>query len=88
MPEHRQRDCFFTLWALKESFIKAEGKGLSIALDSFAFDVTETIGLVARESAQDWRFRLYDLQAGYKLALCLEHDRFPALRDWSKLICE
>ncbi|MEI6286013.1 MAG: 4'-phosphopantetheinyl transferase superfamily protein [Bacillota bacterium] len=86
IPEHRQRDLFFTLWALKESFIKAEGKGLSLALDSFAFDVAETIGLVANESTQDWRFRLYDLQADYKLALCLEHDRFPKLRDWSEKI--
>ena len=88
LPQIAQRDYFFTLWSLKESFIKAEGKGLSLALDSFEFCVAEPIELMANESLVDWRFRLYDLQPDYKLALCLPHGHFPAMRDWSGLILE
>ena len=88
LPQIDQRDYFFTLWSLKESFIKAEGKGLSIALDSFEFCVAEPIELKANESLCAWQFRLYDLQTGYKMALCLPHSRFPAMRDWSELILE
>lgn len=33
-----QRERFFDLWALKESYIKATGKGLATSLKSFSFD--------------------------------------------------
>ncbi|MGR5001077.1 4'-phosphopantetheinyl transferase family protein [Vibrio celticus] len=38
LSKELQRERFFDLWALKESYIKATGKGLATSLRSFSFD--------------------------------------------------
>ena len=38
LSKEEQRERFFDLWALKESYIKATGKGLATSLRSFSFD--------------------------------------------------
>lgn len=46
LPVDQQRDRFFDLWTLKESYIKARGLGLAIPLASFTFSgFGETSGL-------------------------------------------
>lgn len=55
LPESLQRDRFFDLWALKESYIKAKGLGLALSLKSFSFDFSDVTGntLCLRKSNQD-----------------------------------
>ncbi|MBL4913458.1 4'-phosphopantetheinyl transferase superfamily protein [Shewanella schlegeliana] len=43
LPNELQRERFFDLWALKESYIKAKGLGLALSLKSFAFDFSTLV---------------------------------------------
>ncbi len=53
-PEEMKLKCFYMFWTLKESYIKTEGKGLSIPLNSFTIklennDIKLAIGDEIRE---------------------------------------
>ena len=43
--DHQQRtltSAFFSLWSLKEAFVKAHGRGIALGLDRFSFDLAES----------------------------------------------
>jgi len=70
-PEERER-VFYRTWALKESCLKALGRGFRIAPTSFAVDAGAAPRLVERapeDDAQDWNLRVWDFEGG-ALALC------------------
>lgn len=72
--ERRRR--FFELWTLKESYIKARGLGLAIALDAFRFeltgarDLTLHMGPQLGDSPRHWRLWQLDPRPGYVAAVC------------------
>jgi len=66
---------FFDFWTLKEAYIKARGKGLSIPLRQFAFDLAPDRAPVismdrhCEDTPAGWQFIQLDLPGGYRVAL-------------------
>ena len=70
------QDAFFVIWALKESYLKAEGSGFSRGPGSFAVLPEGTDGGAANWET-DYRFRRYrDFLPEYHLAVCSRDGAF------------
>ena len=67
----RQKD-FLRLWTLKESFVKAEGKGLRIALKDYYFEKENDRYLVNYGGQRmSWTFNIEEtLVEGYFISVC------------------
>lgn len=76
LPPHERRRRFFELWTLKESYIKARGLGLAIALDAFRFELTGERDLTLHmrpelgDSPGRWRLWQLTLRCDYLAAIC------------------
>ena len=69
--EARRDDLFYRLWTLKESFMKATGLGFQLPLNQFCVTFRGSEVVVQQSvDARDYFFREFDLNDGYKYALC------------------
>lgn len=77
--KEKRVDFFYELWTLKESYIKALGKGLSCSLDSFSINISDTEAHLSRgiDSDISWYFKCYTFGNQYKCAVCARHNQFP-----------
>jgi 4'-phosphopantetheinyl transferase len=77
LPSPARERRFLEYWTLKEAYIKARGRGLSIPLDRFSFDLSPPgirflvdPGLDPR--ALSWRFAQLQALDGHLAALCVD----------------
>lgn len=85
LPAGQQRERFFELWTLKESYIKARGMGLSIPLDQFSFLLDQPSIAIAfdprlDDSAAAWQFRLFRPAAAHLMAVGIRRLGQPDFR--------
>jgi len=76
--EAEKAEIFFTLWTLKESFLKAIGTGLTKSLNSFTVVNTgpQQFRLANDPEAEGYYLKTFNLCEGYKLAACAALDSF------------
>lgn len=77
LSEENQKSRFFDYWTLKEAYIKARGKGLSIPLRKFSFHfedrhltnffIDDDLG----DSAENWQFWQLRAAQSYRIAIAV-----------------
>lgn len=71
--KNNSHDTFYSLWTLKESYIKKIGLGLSKELSSFSIILSDRIKVVDNKiEKKDEHFLLRNIGSSYKLAICSE----------------
>lgn len=78
--DEERLNCFSTLWVLKESYIKAIGRGLHCPLDSFSVipDMYNNVTLERNDPALPDKFlKIFPIGDNYKCAACCSRKTLP-----------
>lgn len=78
VDDEEKAHIFFTLWTLKESFLKAIGKGLTKNLNSFTIDHdgSGNFKLECDPESAGYHLKNYQFTEGYKLSACSAENNF------------
>ena len=80
MNENERETLFFRLWTLKESFMKATGKGFSLSLKDFCIDLTKENIEITQNVFPDKKYFFKEFQSNdCRIAVCAESDGFSDL---------
>lgn len=73
--ETAQKEMFFRLWTLKESFIKCIGTGLSTPLNEFSI-IPEQDRITLNQSINNCQYRFVEIEFddGYRYSTCLKYE--------------
>lgn len=83
--EEERLSCFYNIWTIKESYIKAMGKGLAFPITSFGVYEDENGEKNVFPSLGEWYFKQYQIDDGYVLSICAAHCDFPTSVIWIKM---
>ncbi len=93
LPEERRHERFFAYWTLKESYIKARGRGMSIPLDRFCFTFAEEssihlhIDADQNDNTERWQFWQFRPSDEFLLSICAERrDALPPSLRFHRLV--
>ena len=70
-----QRDEFYRLWTMKESYMKMTGEGMSLSLNRFEFIFSEEVQVLRDGRKVTCYVKEYNVP-GYKLTVCSEDSEF------------
>lgn len=73
-PKDKQLNYFYQFWTLKESYVKAEGKGLSIPLNSFSFCILPNRIQLYEDNqlSKKYSFQIFHLDDTHIAAACTQ----------------
>ncbi len=75
VPKEEEREAFFRLWTMKESYIKMTGEGLHLPLNQFELRFGEDVRVCRDGEIRNCFFKEYEIP-GYKLTVCAKENQF------------